>query len=195
MSYEPEIIESQDRDVLKKIAARDTLAVSWDASQDPEFFKMMEHVRAFRSAALDEGLLEPVERYAQSIIDNEIDPILRRGRFSFSGYNPLHIWAEEGNGEVRDVHDAEPHRDYPCIGVFFNFNDQAGLNTFYVPGRYVGEEDIATRGFPDADLTKAKSFAPQSVALVKLGEVTHYGPREIPKGIIRVAMHARYDLF
>lgn len=198
MSYEPEIIEAQDRAVLKSIVERETLAVAWDASQGPEFIELMKHVRAFRQAATMDELdpaLDPVVEYAQRIIDTEIDPLLRSAGFSFSGYDPLHTWIESGDDEMRTFASALPHRDFPCIGVFFNFNEQADLNTSCVPAEYAGAEDGADRSFPNAELDKAQSFAPQSVALVKLGEITHLGPQKIPEGVVRIAMHARYDLF
>ena len=190
MLHGSEIIISQNRSVFQSISNPKTLAAVWDASIDARFTELFNHIRSFKKTFIDRELV-PVSAYAQEMIDNEIDPILNNMGIRFSGYDPLHTWAVEPGDEVSE--EVVPHRDHPCIGIFFYFNEHAGLSTFCVPKEYAGEDVDGNNTYPKADLSKAKTFPSGSVALIKLGELTHFSPSEIPAGDCRIVMHARYD--
>ncbi len=192
MSYEPEILVSEDRSVLQQFANAETLVACWDASNDPGFAKIFQHIRTFNQSAhrLEEDLA-PVEAYAEAMLKGEIDPIIDRMELQLKGYDPLHSWIVESD---RDICEAEtiPHRDHRSIGIFFYFNEEADLGTFCIPNQYAGK-DTGGKTYPHADMSKAIVMPSRGVALIDLGNQTHYGPSHIPSGACRVVSYARYD--
>ncbi|MBI1300190.1 MAG: hypothetical protein GC137_00890 [Alphaproteobacteria bacterium] len=177
---------------MREILRPETLAVAWDAAGDPEFRRHMQAARAFKAGdCRDKVLLASIEDFAGRIIDDEIDPILNNMNRRFSGYDPLHTWLEKP-GSIKDA-EAQPHRDHDTVGIFFYFNERAGLTTRCIPEQFTGTEITADRTYPRADLTQAVEFPAQSIALIKLGQITHLSPTEIPVGEVRMVSHARYD--
>jgi len=203
MLHEPEILISKDRCILQRFSQPETLAVCWDASADSSFSALFEHINAFNHATLNNAsaspdeLLAPVEEYAQKMIDGELNPIIENTGISLSGYDELNTWIVETSDEISEG-EAIPHRDSPSIGLFFYFNDQANLSTSCIPTQYTGKPTQQSIGagasYTNADVSKAVTLPSKSVALVKLGELTHYGPSSIPEETCRIVMHARYSI-
>ena len=193
MSHEPEIFISEDRSVLQAFASPETLATFWNAGNDPAFSEVFKHIRAFNQSAdaLEEGLA-PVSAYSEAMIRGEIDPIIDGMGVRLRGYDPLHSWIIDDDSLITKE-ETLPHRDHPCIGIFFYYNEVAGLGTGCVPHEHTGEATF-DRSYPDADLSKAIMSPARGVGLIKLGELTHFGPLQIPEGDCRIVQHARYDI-
>lgn len=192
MSYEPEIIISNQRDVLKEIANPKTLTVCWEASNDSEFMELCANICNFNLAAHG-GISEPTpfdergEHMVQTLVDS-----LAYKMGVFRGYDPFHVWVHDN--ETKNGEETIPHRDHDCLGVFFYFNERGGLGTTCVPEAFAGEANCYG-DYLEAQMDERVIMPPQGLALIKLGKITHCAPANIPEDVTRVVGHVRYDFY
>jgi len=199
MSYESEILVSEDPRILEEILNPDTKTVSWDASNDDELLEAVNLSASFAKAhdfkwktlngsesnmyihAGEAGVVRL--RNFMEAQERKLRDIVIAADFSGEFCNHQ-IRTFDPETESRSTGFYEPHIDVddrtypirPILALFFSFNKHM-QSTLCVPRDFAG---VAGNGvkkfFYDADLEKAVALPGLSVSIVKVSEQVHCAP-------------------
>ena len=201
MSYEPEILISNERAVLEKIRNPLTKVVAW-TPQGKTLYTPLKLISEFRAAVANnpdtefggeysESFLKSLKRWADINFTRQLDRIVEplvssvHGKH-LDGDNAFDLRYFPVGTVLGDS--GYPHIDRGLISAFISANDHMD-STYFIPSRFAQGSIERYGSVPDADCSKAVQIPGLSICIAKIGEIAHLGPNFDKEH--EVAGHAR----